>query len=72
MIGARQQTLPLVASACNPRLVHVSDPGEEVNGERQQPTEPSNQPIRVYYLDHVTGYQPITDQYFLVWSVERG
>ena len=28
-------------------------------------SEPSKQPIRTCYLDHVTGYQPIRDQYFL-------
>eukprot|EP00116_Pleurobrachia_bachei_P004548 sb/3464810/ len=27
------------------------------------------QPIRTRYLGHVTGYQPIGDQYFLIWSV---
>ena len=34
----------------------------------QEPTEPSKQPIRARYLGHVTGYQPIRDQYFLVRS----
>eukprot|EP00116_Pleurobrachia_bachei_P004297 sb/3464559/ len=29
----------------------------------------SEQPIRIHYLGHVTGYQPIRDQYFLIWSV---
>ena len=27
-------------------------------------TAPSNQPIRIRYLGHMTGYQPIRDQYF--------
>eukprot|EP00116_Pleurobrachia_bachei_P008615 sb/3468877/ len=27
-----------------------------------------NKPIRTRYLGHVTGYQPIRDQYFLIWS----
>ena len=27
-----------------------------------------NQPIRTCYLGHVTGYQPIRDQYFLIRS----
>eukprot|EP00116_Pleurobrachia_bachei_P018959 sb/3479221/ len=31
--------------------------------------ETSKQPIRTRYLSHVTGYQPIRDQYFLIWSV---
>eukprot|EP00116_Pleurobrachia_bachei_P004519 sb/3464781/ len=48
------------------------------NGERrqictetfqQEPTETSKQPIRTRYLDPVTGYQPISDQYFPIWSV---
>eukprot|EP00116_Pleurobrachia_bachei_P012150 sb/3472412/ len=30
----------------------------------QEPTETSKQPIRTHYLGHVTGYQPIRDQYF--------
>eukprot|EP00116_Pleurobrachia_bachei_P016810 sb/3477072/ len=34
-----------------------------------EPTETSKQPIRTCYLDHVTGYQPIRDQYFLIQSV---
>eukprot|EP00116_Pleurobrachia_bachei_P012796 sb/3473058/ len=37
--------------------------------ELQQPTEPSKQPIRTRYLGHVTGNQPIRDQYFLIDSV---
>eukprot|EP00116_Pleurobrachia_bachei_P013513 sb/3473775/ len=34
-----------------------------------EPTETSKQPIRTCYLGHVTGYQPIRDQYFLIRSV---
>eukprot|EP00116_Pleurobrachia_bachei_P006355 sb/3466617/ len=34
----------------------------------QEPTETSKQPIRTRYLGHVTGYQPIKDQYFLIRS----
>eukprot|EP00116_Pleurobrachia_bachei_P012483 sb/3472745/ len=34
----------------------------------QEPTETSKQPIRTRYLGHVTGYQPIRDQYFLIRS----
>eukprot|EP00116_Pleurobrachia_bachei_P012914 sb/3473176/ len=29
--------------------------------------ETSKQPIRARYLGHMTGYQPIRDQYFLIW-----
>ena len=35
----------------------------------QEPTDISKQPIRASYLGHVTGYQPIRDQYFMVRSV---
>ena len=35
-------------------------------GNRRQPTEPSKQPIRTRYLDHVTAYQPIKVRYFLI------
>ena len=38
-------------------------------GEFQEPTEFRKQPIRARYLGHVTGYQPIMDQYFLIRSV---
>eukprot|EP00116_Pleurobrachia_bachei_P017413 sb/3477675/ len=33
----------------------------------RKPTETSKQPIRPRYLGHVTDYQPIRDQYFLVY-----
>eukprot|EP00116_Pleurobrachia_bachei_P015562 sb/3475824/ len=36
---------------------------------KQEPTDTSKQPIKTRYLDHVTGYQPIRDQYFLIRSV---
>ena len=32
----------------------------------QEPTDTNQQPFRTRYLVHVTGYQPIRDQYFLV------
>eukprot|EP00116_Pleurobrachia_bachei_P006505 sb/3466767/ len=35
----------------------------------QEPTDSSNQPIRTRCLGHVTGYQPIRDQYLLNRSV---
>ena len=34
----------------------------------QEPTESSKQPIRAGHLGHVTGYQPIRDQYFLMFT----
>eukprot|EP00116_Pleurobrachia_bachei_P016076 sb/3476338/ len=40
----------------------VSKAGET---KLQEPTDTSKQPIRTRYLGHVTGYQPISDQYFL-------
>eukprot|EP00116_Pleurobrachia_bachei_P000586 sb/3460848/ len=36
---------------------------------KQEPTDTSKQPIETRYLGQVTGYQPIRDQYFLIWSV---
>eukprot|EP00116_Pleurobrachia_bachei_P018899 sb/3479161/ len=36
---------------------------------KQEPTETSKQPIRTRFLGHVTGYQPIRDQSFLIQSV---
>ena len=39
-----------------------------VNALWQEPTKSSKRPIRARYLGHVTGYQPIRDQYFLVRS----
>ena len=47
--------------------VNLVEPGGE-----QQPTESSKQPIRARYLGHVTGHQPIRDQYFLIRSVPGG
>eukprot|EP00116_Pleurobrachia_bachei_P018048 sb/3478310/ len=35
----------------------------------KEPTETSKQPIRTLYLGHLTGYQPIRDQDFLIRSV---
>eukprot|EP00116_Pleurobrachia_bachei_P015534 sb/3475796/ len=35
----------------------------------KEPTETSKQPIRTRYLDHVTGYQPIREHYFLIRSI---
>ena len=35
----------------------------------QEPTKSIKQPIRYRYLGHVTGYQPIRDQYFMIQSV---
>eukprot|EP00116_Pleurobrachia_bachei_P011238 sb/3471500/ len=39
------------------------------SGTYQEPTETNKQPIRTRYLGHVTGYQPIRDQYFLIRPV---
>eukprot|EP00116_Pleurobrachia_bachei_P003812 sb/3464074/ len=44
--------------------------GVNINVNNQyEPTEASKQPIRTRDLGHVTGYQPIRDQYFLNWSI---
>ena len=39
-----------------------------VQTDFMQTTFMYKQPIRTRYLGHVTGNQPIRDQYFLVWS----
>eukprot|EP00116_Pleurobrachia_bachei_P011385 sb/3471647/ len=47
-------------------------PGEAVNCVTFNPRDTGTcgcVPIRTRYLDHVTGYQPIRDQYFLIRSV---
>eukprot|EP00116_Pleurobrachia_bachei_P011740 sb/3472002/ len=36
---------------------------------REEPTDTSKQPIKTRCLGHVTSYQPIKDQYFLIRSV---
>ena len=43
--------------------------GSQVVEERGNLCDTSKQPIRNLYLCHVTGYQPIEDQYFLILSV---
>ena len=43
-----------------------------IGSGKQQPTESSKQPIRALYIGHLTGYQPIRNQYFLVRSVPTG
>eukprot|EP00116_Pleurobrachia_bachei_P011606 sb/3471868/ len=37
--------------------------------DNQEPTKTCKHPIGTRYLGHVTGYQPIRDQYFLIRSV---
>eukprot|EP00116_Pleurobrachia_bachei_P003273 sb/3463535/ len=37
--------------------------------ELWEPTETRKHPIRTRHLSHVTGYQPIRDQYILIWSI---
>ena len=37
----------------------------------QEPNDKSKQPIRTRYLGHVTGYQPIREQYFHILSVPK-
>eukprot|EP00116_Pleurobrachia_bachei_P004481 sb/3464743/ len=44
-------------------------PCHVTNPSFQEPTDTSKQPIRTRYLGHVTGYQPIRDQYFLLPSL---
>ena len=42
---------------------------EMLNVLTQESTKSSKQPIRTRYSGHVTSYQPIRDQYFLICSV---
>eukprot|EP00116_Pleurobrachia_bachei_P018213 sb/3478475/ len=42
---------------------------EDAEDHGDEPTDTSKQPIRNRYLGHVTGYEPIRDQYFLIRSV---
>eukprot|EP00116_Pleurobrachia_bachei_P019266 sb/3479528/ len=37
----------------------------------EETTDTSKQPIRTHYLGHVTGYQPIRDQHFLIRPEEK-
>eukprot|EP00116_Pleurobrachia_bachei_P004510 sb/3464772/ len=46
--------------------------GGEVKHASQEPTDTCKQPIGTRYLGHVSGYQPIRDQYFLIRSVPVG
>eukprot|EP00116_Pleurobrachia_bachei_P018537 sb/3478799/ len=52
-------------AVCNPGdgTILASDP------EKSDMPRVVKQPIRTRYLGHVTGYQPIRDQYFLIRSV---
>eukprot|EP00116_Pleurobrachia_bachei_P001753 sb/3462015/ len=36
----------------------------------REPTDTSKQPIRTRYLGHVTSYQPIRDQYFMIYMLQ--
>eukprot|EP00116_Pleurobrachia_bachei_P010169 sb/3470431/ len=71
---------------CHNDLNHnnILIPGSEDNGDQgdedkfilidyeyTEPTETSKQPIKTRYLGHVTGYQPIRDQYFLIRDDKR-
>eukprot|EP00116_Pleurobrachia_bachei_P002404 sb/3462666/ len=64
-------TKPLKGLDANTKtLFHLPSNAGVVEEERgQQPTDTSKQPIKTRYLGHVTGYQPIRDQYFLIRSV---
>eukprot|EP00116_Pleurobrachia_bachei_P015944 sb/3476206/ len=46
-------------------------PTKQFLEQYQEPTETSKRPIRTRYLGHLTSYQPIRDQYFLIRSVPR-
>ena len=67
-----QRTIGVISAAlvvfgnCVGAGIFISPKGMHLN---QEPTEPSKQPIRAGHLGHVTGYQPLRDQYFMVRSV---
>eukprot|EP00116_Pleurobrachia_bachei_P013924 sb/3474186/ len=50
-------------------LYHCQGQGSKLKYPGDEPTDISKQPIRTRYLGHVTFYQPIRDQYFLIRSV---
>ena len=50
-------------------IMREAQPVKRCHHTLQQPSEPNKQPIRTCYLGHVTGYQPIRDQYFQYWLV---
>eukprot|EP00116_Pleurobrachia_bachei_P009418 sb/3469680/ len=52
-----------------PVIISSSQSCNEAMRSEQEPIEISKQRIRTRYLGHLTGYQPIRDQYFLIWSV---
>ena len=47
-----------------PRTLTIYSPLLSSSSERRGKFGSSNQPIRTRYLGHVTGYQPIRDEYF--------
>eukprot|EP00116_Pleurobrachia_bachei_P005786 sb/3466048/ len=49
--------------------LHISSRSVPAVEVKQEPTETSKQSIRTLYIGHMTGYQPIKDQYFLIRSV---
>eukprot|EP00116_Pleurobrachia_bachei_P009979 sb/3470241/ len=51
--------------------IHITNHHNDIisSPHLSEPTETSKQLIRNRYLGHVTGYQPIRDQYFLIRSV---
>eukprot|EP00116_Pleurobrachia_bachei_P013278 sb/3473540/ len=62
----------------DPQLLYRSEVDHIVSrlclvGERdyQEPTETRKQPIKTRYLGHVTGYQPIRDQYLIARVIIR-
>eukprot|EP00116_Pleurobrachia_bachei_P012805 sb/3473067/ len=60
-----------VVSCFYPSLCHQNKKGIYIREKRisREPTESSKQPIKTRYLGHMTGYQAIREQYFLIRSV---
>eukprot|EP00116_Pleurobrachia_bachei_P007992 sb/3468254/ len=59
----------MVSSFAGPVGLVVGWQASSVGASGVQTGEKSKQPIRTRYLGQVTGYQPISDQYFLIRSV---
>eukprot|EP00116_Pleurobrachia_bachei_P002959 sb/3463221/ len=69
LIELDERVFHLRSNILDNKAVGSSKVGQEVIKE---PTETSKQPIRTRYLGHVTGYQPIRDQYLLTYSLRLG
>ena len=64
--------MPLPSSKCSISfIIQIKRERAIIRTPHLETTGFSKQPIRTRYLAHVTGYQPIRDQYFLIRSVPK-